>query len=110
MRRKVWRLKTPPQPLVFRFEKASDLCGAVARLYRVVPGMAAGLSGYGGRYYLAVYAGLRERRRVLLAARGLGVCLGAAPVLYSYYAEHGGEVSRSAIAELGAVLARLHFL
>jgi len=100
------RLKHPAQPLVFCFSGVSALCGAVVRLYGAVPDAPASLCVYGGRYYLAVYAGLRERRQVILAAEEFGVYLGPACVLYAFYAEHGRELSQNAVAELGAALYR----
>lgn len=100
------RLKRPAQPLVFCFPGVSALCGAVTRLYGSAPDAPALLSLYRGRYYLAVSAALRERRQIFLAAAEFGAYLGAAPVLYAYYAEHGRELSRNAIAELGAALNR----
>lgn len=103
---KNWRLKFPAQPLVFCFSEVSALCGAVVRLYSLVPCTAASLSVYRGRYYLAVHAGLRKRRLVFLIAGEFGEYLGPARVLYSYYAEHGRELSRNAVAELGSALNR----
>lgn len=76
------------------------------RLYGSVPDARASLCVYRGRYYLAVYAGLRERRQVILAAGEFGVYLGPACVLYAFYAEHGRELSSNAVAELGAALCR----
>jgi len=104
LRTKVWRLRFPAQPLVFCFSKVSALCGAVARLYGLIPGTAASLSLYQGRYYLAVHAGLRKRRLVFLIAGEFGEYLGPARVLYSFYAEHGRELSRNAVTELGKAL------
>ena len=95
------RLKRPAQPLVFCFPEVSALCGAVVRIYSALPRAPALLCLYQGRYYLAVLCALRERSRTFLAAGEYGAYLGAAPVLYSYYAEHGRELSRNAIAELG---------
>ena len=106
MRLKRLRLKRPAQPLVFCFPGVSALCGAVARIYGVFPNAPALLCLYQGRYYLAVSASLRERRQIFLAAGEFGAYLGAAPVLYSYYAEHGRELSRNAVAELGTALHR----
>lgn len=103
---KIWKLKIPAQPLVFRFSEACALCGAIAWLYSFFPGTAASLSLYRGAYYLAVYAGLRKRRPIFLAAGAFGDYLGPAPVLYSYYAEHGRELSRNAVLELGRALNR----
>lgn len=106
MSAKNWRLRFPPQPLVFCFSEVTALCGAVARLYGLVPGTAAALSVYRGRYYLAIHAGLLKRRLVFLIAGEFGEYLGPARVLYSYYAEHGRELSRNAVAELGSALDR----
>lgn len=97
------RLKAPPQPLVFCFQDATGLCAAVQALYRLRPQLGAGLSFSGGRYYLCVEAPLRDRQLVRGAAPAC--CLGAAPVLYAYRREHGMELSRNAIKELGRPLA-----
>lgn len=97
------RLKTPAQPLVFCFRDATALCAAVQELYRLRPRLAAGLALSGGRYYLSVQAPLRDRQ-VVRACAPLS-CLGAAPVLYAYRREHGTELSRNAIKELGRPLA-----
>lgn len=107
---KTWKLKTSPQPLVFSFAGAASLCGAVRRLYRMPrkSGMLpASLCAYRGRYYLAVGCTLRERCKVLSLAVEFGRCLGPAPVLYAYYAEHGREISRDAVAQLGGALSGL---
>ena len=98
-----WRLKTPAQPLVFCFSDASSLCAAVQALYRLRPALTAGLSLSGGRYYLAVQAPLRDRQVVRRVAPGC--CIGSAPVLYAYRREHGAELSKNAIHELGRPLA-----
>lgn len=98
------RLKHPAQPLVFCFSGVSALCSAVARIYGALPDAPALLCLYQGRYYLAVSAGLRERRRIFPAAGEFGSYVGAAPVLYAYYAEHGRELSRNAVSELGTAL------
>ena len=97
------RIKSPVQPLVFCFPDASSLCGAVQALYRLRPGLAAGLTLSGGRYYLCVEAGLRDRQVVRRAAPDR--CLGAALVLYAYRREHGLELSKNALKELGKPLA-----
>ncbi len=97
------RMKSPAQPLVFCFADASSLCAAVQALYRMRPQLAAGLTLGGGRYYLCVQAALRDRQAVKRVCPGS--CLGAAPVLYSYWREHGLELSRNAIKELGRPLA-----
>ena len=104
MRLRRLRLKHPAQPLVFCFSGVSALCGAVAQIYGALPNAPALLCLFQGRYYLAVSAGLRERRQIFPAAGEFGAYLGAAPVLYAYYAEHGRELSRNAIAELGTAL------
>ncbi len=104
------RLKTPAQPLVFCFAEVSALLGAVARLYSrfncAEKRVAASLSVYRGRYYLAVYGGFLQRQRVVEAVGRPGRCLGPAPTLYAYYAEHGRELSQNAVAELGGALGR----
>lgn len=97
------RLKTPAQPLVFCFSDASSLCAAVQALYSLRPALTAGLSLSGGCYYLAVQAPLRDRQVVRRVAPGC--CLGPAPVLYAYRREHGAELSKNAIHELGRLLA-----
>ena len=100
------RLKRPAQPLVFCFSGVTALCGAVGRIYRALPHAPALLCLYQGRYYLSVFVSLRERRQIFSAAGEFGAYMGAAPVLYSYYAEHGRELSRNAISELGTALDR----
>ena len=106
MRLKHLRLKYPAQPLVFCFSGVSALCGAVVQIYGLFPDAPALLCLDQGRYYLAVSCGLRERRQIFLTAGEFGAFLGAAPVLYAYYAEHGRELSRNAISELGTALYR----
>lgn len=100
---KRWKLKTPPQPLVFCFGGIVPLCGALAGLYALSPGMRASLCLYRGRYYLEVWSPLKQRPRVLEAAGGKGGCLGPARVLYAFYAEHGRELTRNALRDLGAL-------
>ena len=80
---RIWRLGSPPQPLVFRFAGVSTLCAAVAALYRRCPPAKAWLCLYRGRYYLAVHAGLRARPRAVRAATPYGELLGPARVLYA---------------------------
>lgn len=92
------------QPLVFCFGSATALCGAVAALYAAKPIAAASLCAYRGRYYLAVGAGLKNRCRVAALAENFGENLGAAAVLYAFCAEHGTEISKNAVAELGKAL------
>ncbi len=104
MSAKRWRLANPPQPMVFCFSGVTALCGAVRRLYGLDAVRPSSLSLYRGRYYLAVFCGLRERRPVTEAAGEFGACLGPARVLYAFYAEHGRELSRDAVAQLGAAL------
>lgn len=101
-----WKLLSSAQPLVFCFSSVSALCGAVAGLYRLLPGAAASLSVYRGDYYLAVQAGLIRRRQVAAVAEEFGECLGPGRVLYAFYAEHGRELSQNAVAELGKALDR----
>lgn len=98
------RVKSPVQPLVFCYGEADSLCIAVSALYRSLPHMPALLCLCRGKYYLAVYSRLLERSRAYRAAMETGSYLGPAPVLYAFYAEHGRELSRNAIAELGAAL------
>ena len=76
------------------------------QVYGAFPNVPALLCLHQGRYYLSVSATLRERRRIFLAAGEFGAYLGAAPVLYSHYAEHGRELSRNAVAELGTALTK----
>lgn len=101
-----WRLLSPAQPLVFCFSSVSALCAAVAALYGFAPDAAALLSVYRGRYYLAVYAGLLQRRHVASLIAEFAESLGPGRVLYAFYAEHGRELSRNAVAELGKALNR----
>ncbi len=99
---RIWRLKFPPQPLVFCFTDASALLGGIKRLYQAFESPPAGdLCLYRGKYYLAVHCGLLQRRAAVLEACEFGACLGAARVRYAYYAEHGRELSRAAITQLG---------
>lgn len=98
------RMKRPPQPLVFRFDTATDLCGAVAELYGFDPAAPSALCSWRGRYFLQVCAGLTKRKRLAEAVGRYGSCLGASPVLYSFCQEHGAEISRDAVRELGAAL------
>ncbi len=51
------RMKTPPQPLVFRLEGATALCGAVAEIYRRWPAAPSCLCIWQGFYYLRVEIG-----------------------------------------------------
>lgn len=99
------KLKRPPQPLVFQYESATALCGAVASLYRHRP-LRASLCLYRGRYYLEVRCGLGKRGRVRRACRPYGPCLGPSPVLYAYFEEHGLPLSQDAVAQLGGALHR----
>lgn len=98
------RLKRPAQPLVFRFSGAGPLCGAAVALYERDPGMKASLCLYRGAYYLEVAAGLGRRPEVRRIGKAYGAYLGASPVLYSYYEEHGRRLSGNAVEELGGVL------
>ena len=100
------RLKTPVQPLVFRFMDATSLCGAVTDLYEQCPYTPASLALYHGVYYLAVRCSLGKRSTARKAAATYGKPLGACGVLYAYYEEHGRSLSQDAIAELGGALHR----
>ncbi len=98
------RVKPPVQPLVFCYEEATALCGAVARIYKFFPNLPARLSLYRGRYYLALFAKLPERLEIKRLAAEYGSFAGPAPVLYAFTAEHGQEISGNAIKELGEAL------
>lgn len=98
------KLKKPPQPLVFGLADAGKVCGAVGKLYREWPGLGASLCGYQGRYFLAVRCPLALRGAVRRVVGGLGRFLGPSPVLYSFFAEHGRELSRDILSDLGARL------
>ena len=98
------RIKTPAQPLVFRFQGVSALMLAVQRLYALRPCPHSRLALFAGQYYLAVGGGFGQRDRVLRAVGASGRRLGACPVLYAYLAEHGREISRNAVQELGRAL------
>lgn len=98
------RLKGAPQPMVFRFDGPTALCGAVEGIYRLTPGAASRLCRWRGRYFLRVEAGLAQRQQLARAAEPYGKCLGASPVLYAYCQEHGQEISRDPVAKLGQAL------
>lgn len=98
------RLKRPAQPLVFRFAGAGPLCGAAAALYGDFPRLGSSLCVYRGAYYLKIRARLRQRPGVRRTAGVYGTYLGASPVLYAYYEEHGRCLSTNAVGELGGVL------
>ena len=100
------RLKSPAQPLVFRFAGAGALCCAAAALYRALPDLESALCLYRGSYYLRVGASLGQRGRVRRRAGAFGRCLGASPVLYAYCEEHGRSLSANAVAELGGAMER----
>lgn len=96
----------PPQPLVFVYDGPTALCAAVSELYREEPQAPSELCMWRGRYYLQVGAGLGARKRLAGIGGRWGHCLGACPVLYSFCREHGREISRDAVAQLGGALAR----
>lgn len=98
------RIKSPVLPLVFRFGSVSAMMNAVAVLYGLRPDTQARLCLFAGRYYLAVGAGLTERPGIRSGAGEFGRCLGAAPVLYAFCAEHGREISQNAVIDLGGAL------
>lgn len=100
------KLKTPPQPLVFVYDGPTALCAAVSELYRLEPRTPSALCMWRGRYYLQVGACLGKRRRLARVGERWGLCLGACPVLYAFCREHGREISRDAVAQLGGALAR----
>lgn len=100
------RLKTPPQPVVFRFDGPTALCAAVEEIYRMDPQAPSALCRWRGRYFLQVRAGLHMRGRLARSGARYGACLGASPVLYAYCQEHGKEISRDAVAKLGRALAK----
>lgn len=99
-----WRLKSTAQPLLFRFSGVSPLLLAVRDLYGRFPGLGASLSLYRGGYYLLVRSGFRQRKRVVRAAGRYGRFLGPGAVRYAFTAEHGRELSRCALQDLGALL------
>ena len=99
------KLKTPPQPLVFVFDGPTALCAAVSEFYRLGPPAPSELCMWRGRYYLQVGAGLGGRGRYRRSGERWGQCLGARPVLYAFCREHGSEISRNAVAQLGGALA-----
>lgn len=98
------RMKTPPQPLVFRLEGAEALCSAVAELYRRWPQAPSCLCMWRGAYFLQVEAGLCQRGEVRRTAGAFGKCLGACPVRFAFCREHGEEISLDPVAELGRAL------
>ncbi len=98
------KLKTPPQPIVFRFEGPTALCEAVRSLYEVVPNAPSALCGWRGFYFLRVQVGFKTRKRVMVLGARYGVCLGACPVLYAYFQEHGKEISQNPVEDLGGTL------
>ncbi len=100
------RIKTPPQPLVFRLEGATALCGAVAAIYRAWPKAASSLCLWRGAYYLQVSAGLAQRQRLARTAGRYGRCLGPCPTFYAFCREHGEEISAEPVAKLGKALAK----
>ncbi|RKJ38273.1 hypothetical protein D7X94_16985 [Acutalibacter sp. 1XD8-33] len=100
------RLKTPPQPLVFCFDGATALCGAVAEIYRIQPKTPSALCLWRGKYILQVSSGLLERRRLAQAVCRYGECLGASPVFYAFCQEHGEEISGDAVSQLGKALSK----
>lgn len=98
------RIKSPAQPLVFRFQSVTSLIAAVQTLYATEPRLRARLCLFAGQYYLAVGASFSQRETVLRAAGEFGRLLGPCPVLYAFFAEHGREISRNAVQELGTAL------
>lgn len=101
---KPWRLKLPPQPLVFFYRDLSSLCCALSGVYALSNRLRASLSLYRGEYILALWSPLRLRERIVAAAGRWGTCLGPAPVFYSYCAEHGVELSQNALKDLNTLL------
>lgn len=100
------RLKTPPQPVVFRFDGPTALCSAVEEIYRMAPKAPSVLCRWRGRYFLQVRAGLGMRGRLARSGARYGACLGASPVFFAYCREHGVEISGDPVAKLGGALAR----
>lgn len=100
------RLKSSSQPLVFCFPNVSALCNAVGKLYDFHSLLAASLCCCQNKYYLAVHATLRSRRKVYDIVSEYGVFLGPGSVRYAYFEEHGFSISHNAVAELGAALRR----
>jgi len=101
-------MKGPPQPLVFRFDTVTGLCGAVAEFYRSNPRASSALCSWEGSYFLRIGAGLVQRKRLAKAVKRYGSCLGARPVLYSFCQEHGAEISQDAVHELGEALSKIN--
>lgn len=101
---KRWKIISAAQPMLFCFGSASALCSAIAALYASLPGVSASLCYRQGVYYLSVWAALLERSLVARTAAEFGESLGAGRVLYAFYAEHGRELSKNAVAELGGAL------
>lgn len=91
---RIWKIKSVPQPLVFRYRALGALGFALARVCCLAPQAQTGISVYRGEYYLAVWATLLARPLVQNAAGRNGTYLGPVPVRYAYYAEHGRELSR----------------
>lgn len=100
------KMKTPPQPLVFRFDGATALCGAVENIYKLSPCVSSALCRWREWYFLRVGAKLGMRGQLMRAVAGYGDYLGVSPVLYAFCLEHGEEISGDAVAQLGGALAR----
>lgn len=98
------RIQSPPQPLVFRLEGPTALCGAVAAIYRSWPQAPSGLCLWRGAYYLQVGVGLAQRQRLARAAGRYGRCLGPCPTFYAFCREHGEEICAEPVAKLGKAL------
>ena len=98
------KMKTPPQPLVFRYDGPTALCRGVAALHRLAPRTSSALCLWRGKYYLRVGATLRLRRQLAETGSRYGLCLGACPVLYAFCQEHGEEITQDAVAQLGGAL------
>lgn len=100
------RIKTPPQPLVFQYEDATALCGAVENIYQLSPDVPSTLCRWQGKYFLRVNAKLGLRRQLAEVVKGYGDCLGICPVLFAFCLEHGEEISQDAVVQLGGALAK----
>ena len=98
------RLKSPSQPLVFCFTGVSSLCTAITALYEAYPNVSASLCLWEEKYFLAVHSRLKTRRAIFCILTEYADFLGPGSVIYSFYEEHGKNISQNAVAELGAAM------